>query len=77
MVSTTSVFIETPSLERLPPKAEEFFLPMRKNIPRRTPTRYIKVLGILLLLLLLLLTLYFSLTNLQSISTSINLNRLI
>ena len=76
MVSTTSVFIETPSLERLPPKAEEFFLPMRKNIPRRTPTRYIKVLGILLLLLLLL-TLYFSLTNLQSISSSINLNRLI
>ena len=26
-------FVETPSLERLPPKAEEFFLSMRQTIP--------------------------------------------
>ena len=33
-------FIETPSLERLPPKAEEFFPPMRQTMPRLMHTRY-------------------------------------
>ena len=41
----TSAFFETPSLESLPPKAKEFFLPMRQTIPRRMPTRYSEVLG--------------------------------
>ena len=44
----TSVFTETTSLERLPPKAEKNFLPMRQSIPGRTPTRYFKVLLLLL-----------------------------
>ena len=58
----TSLFIGTPSLKRVSPKAEEFFLPMRHTIPRQTPSRYFEVSGILLLLLLLLLFLYLRLT---------------
>ena len=53
------MFIEIPFLERLPPKAAVFFLPIRQTIPWQTPTRYFIVLEILLLLLLLLLLLYF------------------
>ena len=61
----TSVFIETSSLERLPTKAEEFFLTMIQTIPRRTPSWCFKnsrILLFLLLLLLLLLFLYFQST---------------
>ena len=50
----TSVFIETPSLERLPPKAEEFFLPMRQTIPRRTPTRYFEVSDIIVVVFIII-----------------------
>ena len=41
----TSILVETQSQERLPPKAEEFFLPMRQTIPCCTPTRFFMVLG--------------------------------
>ena len=48
----------TPSLDRLPAKAEHPNLAMKRLvIPRRTPTRYFKTSGVSLLLLSLLLLL--------------------
>ena len=62
---STSVFFETPSLERLPPKAVEFFLPMRQTIPRQMPIRYSEVLGnwiifIKIIIVITIITLLFS-----------------
>ena len=62
------VFIETVSLERLPPKAEEFFLPMRQTIPRRTPTRYFKASGnmiitIFIIVFIIIIIIYYTVLN--------------
>ena len=44
-VTTTGVFIETPSLGGLSTKTKESPLPMRQTSPRRMPTRYFKSSG--------------------------------
>ena len=44
-VTTTGVFIETPSLGGLSTKTKEPPLPMRQTCPRRLPTRYFKASG--------------------------------
>ena len=43
--TTTSAFIETPSLGGLPTKAEESLPPIKQTSPCWIPTRYFQVLG--------------------------------
>ena len=56
MVSTNQFFIETPSLERLPRKADKFFLPMRLlTIPHQMPTRYLINLIIIIVIIIIII----------------------